>query len=183
MSDSNECIVDLVALGASKNQSVGHRIDRRVEVLRDWLRNGIPAGKTIPSSLTGARQWEDLDLEIAPIVSPNEFTTTHPVFGSKVRDIAGLLTELKRKFGRPAKSSKKSGDGSAQFDRHEYDRSLNKAASQWHSYRDQLLGEKKRADAAEARCSLLDEESAEKDRTIAELRRKLAAYGGPKVVK
>jgi len=183
MSDSSDSVIDFFPMGGFKKQSVEQRIDRRVEVLRDWLRNGIPSGKTIPRSLTAARCWEDADLEIAPIVSPNEFTTTHVVFGNKVRDIGGLLTELKRKFGRPPKSSNKYTDNSAKFDRDEYEASLDNVASQWHSYRDRLNDEKKRADAAEARCSLLDEESAEKDRIIAELRRKLNSNGRLSIVK
>lgn len=166
-----------------RRPSVEQRIERRLEVLRHWLREGMPEGKRIPKDLNAARKWDDLELAIVPIASPNEFTTTHPIFGERIRDIAGLLTDLRKKFDRPLKSSLKSAVSAEKFNRKATDRQLQAAVSQWHSERDQRFKEKKRADSAEARTTLLLEESNQKDELIADLRRQLASKKGLRAVK
>lgn len=184
MSDINQPVVDLIAgTAAPKSQTIGQRIERRLEILRHWLRDGIPVGKAIPRSLNAARLWEDVGLNIQPIKSPNEFTTTHHEHGQSVRDIAGLLTALRNRYGRPAKSSVAARPASAaQFDRRAFDRTLEAAVSQWHTERDQRLEERKRADSAESRSAMLLDENAHKDQLIADLRRQLAAQKSLRVV-
>ena len=183
MSDSRSSVTDLVAGTAPGRQTVEQRIERRLEVLREWLRDGVPAGESIPASLKAARVWENTELGILPIASPNEFTTTHHLHGNRVRDIGGLLTELKKRFDRPASaSSPKSSAAAAKFDRKAFERQLEAAVSQWHAERDQRLHEKRRADAAEARSVLLLEENARKDALIADLQRQLASHHGLRVV-
>lgn len=183
MSDSRSNVTDLVAGAASRRQSVEQRIERRLDVLREWLRDGVPAGESVPANLKAARVWENAELGIVPIASPNEFTTTHHLHGNRVRDIAGLLTELRKRFDRPAgKSSTRSSAAAARFDRKAFDRQLEAAVSQWHSERDRRLHEKRRADAAEARSVLLLEENARKDALIADLQRRLAGLQGLRVV-
>jgi len=183
MSDSRSYVTDLVAGIAPMRQTVEQRIERRLEVLRKWLRDGVPAGESIPASLKAARVWENAELGILPIASPNEFTTTHHLHGSRVRDIGGLLTELRKRFDRPTvASSPRSSAAAAKFDRKAFERQLEAAVSQWHVERSQRLHEKRRADAAEARSLLLLEENARKDALIADLQRQLALHHGLRVV-
>ena len=184
MSDSRSNVTDLVAGTAPVRQTVEQRIERRLEVLREWLRDGVPADESIPASLKAARVWENAELGILPIASPNEFTTTHHLHGNRVRDIGGLLTELKKRFDRPggSASSPRSSAAAAKFDRKAHERQLEAAVSQWHAERDQRLHEKRRADAAEARSVLLLEENARKDALIADLQRQLASHNGLRVV-
>ena len=177
-------VSDLVANHRSKTQSVEFRIQRRIEVLREWLMEGIPVGKAVPKSLNEARIWDDADLGILPIGSPNEFTTTHHLNGNLVSEIASLLTKLKKRFGKPQRQSNSMlTSKAAKFDRNAFDRQLKAAISQWHSERDMRLQEKKRADAAEMRSVMLLEENRQKDELIADLRRQLARQKGLKVVK
>lgn len=183
MNGSHLSVIDLVAGGASKRQTIEQRLERRLEVLREWHREGIPAGKTIPKDLKAARTWEDTDLGILPIGSPNEFTSTHHVHGPRVKDIAALLTELKKRFGRPVTKPMTHGsETTTKFDRRAFERQVEAMVSQWHTERDLRLQEKRRADAAEARSIMLLEENAQKDELIADLRRQLASHKGLRVV-
>ncbi|WP_419830334.1 hypothetical protein [Methylobacterium sp.] len=183
MNGSQSSVIDLVAGAASKRQTIEQRLERRLEVLREWHREGIPAGKTIPKDLKAARTWEDPDLGILSIGSPNEFTSTHHVHGPRVKDIAALLTALKKRFGRPVTKSMAQGSEIAtKFDRRAFDRQVEAMVSQWHTERDLRLQEKRRADAAEARSIMLLEENAQKDDLIADLRRQLTSHKGLRVV-
>ena len=180
--DSN--LADLVAEQATSCTTVRERIERRLEVLREWHREGVPAGKHFPRSLTDARLWVDTELNIIPIASPNEFTTTHHLHGRLVQDVAGLITELKKRFDRPSKTRlKKSSAAVAKYDTKAFKQQLEAAVSQWHTERDLRLSEKRRVDSAEARSLLLLEENSQKDELIADLHRKLAAHQGLKGVK
>jgi len=183
MKGSRSLLSDLVADATLKPQSVEQRIERRLVVLRGWHNDGVPADQSIPGSLKAVRVWEDAELGIMPIASPNEFTTTHPLHGSMVRDIGSLLTALKKRFDRSAKtSSTRALAAAATFDRRAFDRQLQAAVSQWHTERDQRLQEKRRADAAEARSVMLLDEITRKDTIIADLQRQLAARDGLRVV-
>jgi hypothetical protein len=179
MSDQNEKTIDVVGRTRAEYQSVAERIERRKVVLAGWLKNGVPAGKhrSLPGSLRTARDWEDPDLGISRIGSPNEFTQNHPLYGKDVREIARLLTELRRRAGTLQHGGAKQRPATtANFDKKEADRQLKKAVSQWHAERHARLSEQKRAEAAEMRAKVVLEENAE-------LRRKLAAYQGPTIVK
>lgn len=183
MSKTQAQLTDLLAQGGARKLTIEQRIDRRLEVLRSWLRDGIPAGKSIPKNLKAARVWEDPELGIARIASPNEFTSSHHLHGPAVREIAAVLTQLKKRFHRPKTASASSAQAlSTRFDRTAYERQLERVVSQWHSERDLRLNEKKRADAAEARSIMLLQESAEKDELIADLRRQLVARKGLRAV-
>lgn len=170
--------------GASKLQTVEQRIERRLEVLREWLRSGVPVGRSIPKNLKAVRLWEDVGLRVQPIASPNEFTTTHRLHGPLIRDIAGILTELKKRYKQPAARSRlRTLVSTEKFDRKAFERQLEAVVSQWHSERDQRLHQEKRADAAEARSVLLLEENAKKDILIADLRHQITVHKGLSVVK
>jgi len=184
MSDqrSTRAIVDSESKG--KHQSIVERIDRRLDLLRSWRRDGVPKNKQVPGSLKEARIWQDAELGIVPISSPNEFTTTHHLHGNLVREIASLLTALRRPFTRPkAKGRQKKSGSLEKYDRKAFDRELEVVVSQWQTERDQRLRQERRADAAEARSQLLLEEHAKKDALIADLRRQIAARKGLGLVK
>lgn len=167
-----------------RNQSIAERIARRLDLLRSWRRDGIPQNKQVPKNLKEARIWQDAELGIASISSPNEFTTTHQLHGNDVREIASLLTALRRPTTRPKVKGRPKKSGSQEkFDRKAFDRQLERVASQWQTERDQRLRQERRADAAEARSVLLLEENAKKDALIADLRRQIAARKGLGLVK
>ena len=160
----------------SKPQSVEDRIRRRIEVLEEWMENGVPAGKDIPQGLRAAREWQDDELRIAPIASPNEFTRTHDRHGHLVSAVSTLLDQLNYRYKYPKKNRikpKERADDRRQMAH--LQKQLESAVSQWHTERDAHLREKKRADAAEAHRSIIETESADKDKTIADLRRQIAA--------
>jgi hypothetical protein len=167
-----------------KRQPIEQRIEKRIEILRLWLLKGVPEGNRVPGSLKDVREWTDPELGIYPIPSPNEFTRTHHRHGSRVRDIASLLADLKRASKKPAgKVQRKLSRSSEKFDRKVLDRQLEATVSQWHTERDRRLKEERRADAAEARSILLLEENAKKDALIADLRRQIAGQKVLTVVK
>jgi len=182
MTEPASTVVDLLA-GDSSGQSktVAKRLERRLVVLQAWLADGIPVGKTLPRSLNAARRWEDDEIGIQPIRSPNEFTTTHAEHGKSVKQIGQLLTALDRRYGRPNEPAARSSP-TLKFDRAAYDRALERAVSQWHSERDQRLVEQRRANDENTRSVGLLDENAEKDRLIAELRRRLNAQTGLRAV-
>lgn len=184
MNAADPAIADLVAGAGAPRRTVKQRLDRRLEVLREWLVKGIPFGKVIPKDLKAARVWDDEDLGVLKISSPNEFTSTHVFHGADVREIAGLLTKLQKKFGKPASRAKPASSATAAtFDRQAFDAQLKAAVSQWHSQRDGRLSEERRRQAAEARSMMVNEEIKQKDELIADLRRQLSDQGSLRSVK
>lgn len=176
-------VTDLVACGQARGVSVRDRIERRLEVLRLWLKEGVPQGKLVPASLTAAREWHDEELGIWPIKSPNDFTKTRSPYGKQVTDIAGLLTLLRERYTKAAvKKAARKLAAVSKFDRQAHDRQLASVTSQWHSERSARLQEKERADAAQARSVQLLEENTKLESLIADLRRQLTARGSLKVV-
>ncbi|QFT92518.1 hypothetical protein FIU86_06675 [Roseovarius sp. THAF9] len=167
---------DMLSRTATSHRTVEERIEKRLDVLREWARDGLPHDKAVPKSLRAARLWADGDLGIEPINSPNDFTTTHRSYGTRVRDISILLTEIRKKSSRTScTTTGQAPKPVSKFDRKDFDRQLEAAVSQWHTEREQRLREAKRADSAEARSVVLLEENAQKDELIADLRRQLAA--------
>lgn len=164
-------VVDLVALDRDSRPSVKVRIERRLEVLRGWLKNGVPTGHSVPKSLTVARRWENEALGIQPIVSPNEFTTTHPYHGKLVRELSSLLTELsKRNSGFAGIPATLAAPPVNKFDERARKQQLENLTSQWHTERQVSVRQRKRADSLAARNSKLQTEIDAKDRLIEELR-------------
>ncbi len=168
-------------------QSVAQRIDSRCRLLQRWLAEGVPIGQWVPQSLTEARLWDDPMLGIMRIASPNEFTQKHVIHGSRVKQIASLLTKIRKKYGMEkglrGSSKERAAVPDASFNRAEVDRQLVAAVSQWHAERAAHLHEKSRAQAAEARERNYLAESDMKDRVISELRRELAGRRGLRVMK
>jgi len=182
MSASRTNIARLQSTQSKKPPSVQSRIDRRIAILKKWLVNGVPAGEHVPKSLTQARLWDNAELSILKISSPNEFTTGHPLYGASVSTISELLTKLKRRDEKPklAKNngSIASGNRPEKIVVDATKDALEQAVSQWHIHRDLAIHEGNRADAAEARLHLLQTELQKLTTQIAELRRDSARKGG-----
>jgi hypothetical protein len=175
--NSADNVVDLIAHNAIEISSVLDRIKARKNLLKRWVDVGVPAAKleSLPNSLRSAREWSDPEIGIFAIGSPNSFTKTHPVWGRDVAEVGALLHALKNKYRRPPKR-KRSTDRTvvAKIDTQEAERQLQIAVSQWHMERAKAEREKRRADAAEGRTSLLLAENARKDEEISDLRRLIA---------
>ena len=172
-------VVDFVVHGVGSPPSVAEQIARRKALLSEWLKNGIPPGKhgSLPRSLRAAREWNDAELGIAAIKSPNDFTKRHPVNGEQVRQIADLLEAIAKRYVRPKNRVVKAAPATgAKSDRKEADRLLSEIASQWHAEHHERLRQERRAEAAEQRCKLLLRDNAE-------LTRKLGASDELKVVR
>jgi hypothetical protein len=183
MSEEDRGQVSHLGHASDRPQTVLERILRRKAVLNQWLREGVPAHKmaSIPRSLREARDWDDPELGIVPIGSPNDFTKNHVAHGQHVNSIAVLLDDLKRKYSPPDKPARPSRPV-ADDDRKKLQGALTEAVSQWHAARADGLAERQRADGAEARSTLLLQENAAKDDEIADLRRRLASREGLRVV-
>lgn len=66
----------------------------RLTTLQAWEIDGIPPTKKLPHSLNQVRSWEDTDLGISKIGSPESFTTKHREHGATVKEIAEVLEVL-----------------------------------------------------------------------------------------
>lgn len=80
-----------------RRDHVRRQLERRREVLAEWVANGmssVPEGTRVPVSINQVRRWEDARLGISSIGSPSSCTTTHPVHGAVVREIDRLVREL-----------------------------------------------------------------------------------------
>lgn len=172
---------DIVQYNRAKAVPVADRIERRIQLMTEWLRSGVPSGKTIPKSLTEARIWTDDELGILPIGSYSDFTKTNVRLGKRVQVFDELREQLLAKHARPKSTrrgsvNRRTGASSQRRVDQDSDRhALQSAVSQWHMQRDAYLAEKGRADAAERRSHQLLRELAAKDALIADLRRQLAA--------
>lgn len=177
-------IHDLLAAHDPRPSSIDQRVEQRLTVLRKWLVEGLPFEAELPKSLTAARLWEDASLPVEKISSPNEFTKTHLLVGSRVCEIAALLTKLREKYGnRAPRKRTKTSTTTTVFDQTASERQLRSAVSQWHMEREKKNTAVKRAEAAEARSILLCDELSGRDKLIADLRRQLMVSGSLRPVK
>lgn len=104
-----------VANNLERSKHVRRQLERRREVLGEWVANGVssvPEGTSVPRSLNQVRCWDDARLGISPIGSPSSVTRTHRVHGAVVRQIDRLLGELAgqraaRAKGRKARAAKR----------------------------------------------------------------------------
>lgn len=101
-------VVDTLDQGSTR-PTVKERIERRIDLLESWFRDGVPAGyrQGIPTSLTKLRTWQLEEYGILPIGSPNEFTKTHPQFGGFVSKAEDALNRLLRKYPKAPKASRR----------------------------------------------------------------------------
>jgi hypothetical protein len=174
-------IGDLLA-GKTTRRSVKDRIEQRVALLRNWIRDGVPAEVELPSSLAELRRWCDEGIGVERIASPNEFTKTHPIHGPLVTEAERLLRTLLRRYERPV-GKRPSTDRSAELAAaRETQHALTRAVSQWHAERDANSQLRKRAEAAVALSEVLRRENAEKDALISDLTRQISIASGMRVV-
>jgi hypothetical protein len=153
---------------------VEDRVKRRVKLLEKWTAEGVPQDRlrTLPTSLRDAREWDDIELGIEPISSPNEFTTTHPGWGSSVAKIGALLRGLHARNRPPQR--KKSSRQEATDSRGEVDRLtilLQRVTSQWHSARQAATKAAADAEYHEAVSEDLKGQLARKEEDLANVRR------------
>jgi len=167
------------------------RIERRVEVLREWKKTGIPDGQLLPLSLTELREWNDPALGIQRISSPNSFTKSHPQHGAAIRKAADLLAELHEKFRQPVPSRRVHQKSKQQLvDRAEElsedliaaDERLLKTVEQWLSEKSAASDAKGRIESLQRKVDEQKEKLTERESEIAELRRQLALGRRLKVV-
>lgn len=159
-------VVDALA-GPRKGMSVEQRIQARIDLLKVWFSDGIPAGlrQLLPKSLTQLRVWKLEEHGIEPIGSPNDFTTTHSRYGSLVSEAQEALTRLLKKYPASGAARRRRPKAPPSADsRPEYE----KVVSYYHMERDQRLSAEKRAMMADLRTQQAEEELAALRRKIAE---------------
>jgi hypothetical protein len=65
-----------------------HPISRRLAILREWEKDGIPEGQSLPTSLNQVRTWNAPELGILPIGSAGDFTKTNSDHGKSIMRIS-----------------------------------------------------------------------------------------------
>ena len=96
--------------------SVLIRIQRKIDVLQEWVDHGIPVvtgdaeAKVFPTSLNKARLWEDSELGVEKIADPGSFTKNHPRHGSKVIELEQLIKRFRAIQARPKRKGKSVSD-------------------------------------------------------------------------
>lgn len=175
---------DLLASSRSNRSCIEDRVAKRLVVLREWKDKGLPFGAQIPASLTAVRLWDDPDLGILKISSPNEFTRNHPRVGQSVREIDSLLAHLQGFYAPPsAKERVRRTSPATRPDHEATEKQLQAAVSQWQTQRSERLAAERRAKAAESRNLLLLKDLDERDCKIAELTAQLAGCAPLRSVK
>lgn len=186
MSAKKDQVISLGASAESLNKpgSVQSRVKRKREVLALWIRDGVPPEKleSLPSSLTEARNWEDRDLGIWAIKSPNDFLLTHEVWGSDIKAIQTHLTFLRGRYKRSPRRSKSRETSTNRAELLELNDEIRRMASQWSTEREMRLQEAARADSAEMRAAVLLEENTANQAEIADLRRQLSRLQGLRII-
>lgn len=186
MNSKTDQVVPLVVLAERLNKrgSVQSRVERKREVLALWIRDGVPPEKleSLPSSLTEARKWEDPELGVWAIKSPNDFLLAHEVWGVDVKAIQKHLTFLKGRYKRTRRPSKSSEAPSNRAELLELNDAIQKMASQWSTEREMRLQEAARADSAEMRAAILLKENTANQAEIADLRRQLSRLQGLRII-
>lgn len=178
---------DNVEGGASSNiarrSSVLERVKARSKLLARWLKEGVPQDRirSLPSSLREAAKWEDQANGIEPIPSPNDFTRTHPEWGTAVGRIDEMLREVRARYQVPRQ--KKSASAQAATSRAESEKLealLQKVVSQWHVARDAAVRSKEALEYEKAivleltaQIAFKEAELIGKENEIAALRREL----------
>jgi hypothetical protein len=184
MDNSRSQVHDLVASAGSNRSSIEDRVETRLVVLREWKEKGLPLGAQIPESLTAVRLWNDPNLGILKISSPNEFTRNHPRVGQGVREIDSILAHLRALYALPStKQRVRRPSAAIRTDPEATEKQLQAAISQWHTQRSERRAAERRAKAAEARNLLLIKDLSDRDRTIAELTAQLASSSPLRSVK
>jgi hypothetical protein len=161
--------------------SLQSRVQRKREILQLWLNDGVPHDKflSLPRSLTEARKWEDPELGIYAIGSPNNFTTRHREVGRDVQAIGALLTKLRDKVKLPP-SKARAVPRKPGISVKEIHQAMSALISQWHIAREEARKQRTRADVAEKHRDIARKELRDMEVELARLRRQV--FGGLSVV-
>jgi hypothetical protein len=82
--------------GDEDNSRIMARLNALIALFTPWIKTGVPAGLDYPKSLNAARIWTSAEHGIpVGIGSKRDITTTHDVYGQKVRALAKILKDLK----------------------------------------------------------------------------------------
>jgi hypothetical protein len=157
---------------------VAERVELRFNLLHSWSKNGIPLEyiARLPRSLRGVADWDDESIGMLPIRSPNDFTTTHKMWGERVAEIDRLLKSLRLRTTKPQKK-KSSRETQLEHQRKIklLEMSLQTVTSQWHTARAQAQDAKSKVAYQLAVSADLREQLAEANRVISNLRKSLRA--------
>lgn len=175
------------------------RIEARLRILRKWETDGVPPGQFVPRNLTQARKWNAPDLGIQRIISPNEFTKTHPAYGKLVTEINQALINLRLKSERCATPKRivKPDSGAIATENKKLRgflegtrQQLEHATRQWRAVSDEVAKLKRAANIANAQMTEKSqkiasqrEEIAKKNLEISELRRQIASRQELRIIK
>lgn len=149
-------------ISALRKDRSAQTIGRKIEVLEAYLSDGVPAGATVPKTMTNFRLWENPALGLAKIGSPNTMDKLHNR-GLKARAIE-LMKEISKRSRR--KVSKAGEIERVRREIREKDRLLQDMINQYHT----IKVERDLARQGERRWQNRAEEA---QREIAELRKKL----------
>lgn len=86
--------------------SVTERLTRKVELLRQVRDEGVPLAIQVPLNLVELAEWEDENLNVYPIASPNDLSTNSPKYGKLAKEALDLLKAI-QSGSEPAKKEKR----------------------------------------------------------------------------
>lgn len=157
--------------------TVTDRVRRRLELLRGWNVQGVPAAylDKLPTSLREVAKWEARELGIWPIASPNDFTTRHRTWGKSVLEIETLISQIAERYIRKPGRRSNNVAGTSSTEVRILLRQLEDAASRWHAEREAAAAAREKCVSAEGRVARLLRELAQKDALISELRKRIVS--------
>jgi len=170
---------------ADRRGRVVDRVQRRLELLRGWNVEGMPAAylDKLPTSLREVAKWEDRELGIWPIASPNDFTTRHRTWGKSVLEIETLISQIASKYIRKPGGRPNNVAGTTSKEVKILLRQLEDAVSRWHTERESSAAAREKCVSAEGRVARLMRDSSEKDALISELRKRIMSLEAPRSIR
>jgi hypothetical protein len=164
------------------------RIARKRHILESWVKDGVPVEKLngMPRSLRDARPWQDTELGLYAIGSPNDFTKTHPLWGDDVSNIEVSIAALRARYlvkkpkpaERPAAKSSHINFGLAELVKEK-----DMLVRQWNEARMEAADWMSRAGSAEGRLRRTKNALDEARREVARLKEQLDRRTHLRVVK
>jgi len=170
---------------ADRRGSVADRVRRRLELLRGWNVEGVSAAylDKLPTSLREVAKWEDRELGIWPIASPNDFTTRHRTWGKSVLEIETLIRQIAGRYIRKAGGRPNNVAGTTSTEGKILLGQLEDAVSRWHAERESAAAAREKCVSAEGRVARLMRELGEKDALISELRKRIMSLEAPRSIR
>ncbi len=116
---------------AQRTAELEAQIKLRLDILREWVRRGVPNGHLLPRSLTKVRMWKDAQLGLSAIGSSSSFTTTHERYGRYICEIAKSLEALHAGHKKRSKLSKSKQQRQLRSQNEDYRAALTAAANKY----------------------------------------------------